>query len=469
MSALTPDLAVIGAGSAGLSVAAGAAQMGASVVLIERGKMGGDCLNYGCVPSKSLLAAAHAAHAVRNAGRFGVNGHEPAVDFLKVRGHVRDVIAGIAPHDSVERFEGLGVRVVRGEARFTDRLRLDVDGTMVEPRRVVIATGSRLAKPAIPGLDEVPFLSNETVFDLAERPDHLVVIGGGPIGCELAQAHRRLGVDVTVLQKGSILPKDDPEPVEVVRHGLMGEGVDLREHARITHVERRGNRVAVHLEPDDVVEGSHLLVATGRQPNIESLNLEAAGIAWTSRGITTDSSLKTSNRKVWAIGDVAGRWQFTHIAGYHASIVVRQALFRLPARVDDTAVPWVTYTDPELAHVGLTEQAAGEAGHKVETLRWDFSENDRARTEGRTEGFVKLVVAGSRVVGATIVGAHAGELIPLWGLAIRERIGLGKIAQAIFPYPTMSEAGKRAAGSHYTDRLFSTRTRHLVHILRWLG
>jgi pyruvate/2-oxoglutarate dehydrogenase complex dihydrolipoamide dehydrogenase (E3) component len=450
--------------------------MGASVVLVEKGKMGGDCLNYGCVPSKSLLAAAHAAQAVRTAGTYGVNGHEPEVDFLKVRDHVRGVIAGIAPHDSVERFEGLGVKVVQAEARFTgDGLEIEANGTRITPRRVVLATGSRASIPPVPGLAEAPHLTNETIFDLAERPDRLIVIGGGPIGSELAQAHRRLGTPVTILQRPSILPKDDPAAVEVVRRSLLADGIDLREGVEVRRVERRGNGVAVTIAPkaggpESVVEGSHLLVAVGRQANVDGLGLEKVGIEHDARGVRTDDSLRTTNRKVWAVGDVAGRWQFTHIASYHASVVIKQALFRLPAKVDDKAVPWVTFTDPELAQVGLTEAMAKGRGLDLAPLTFAYEENDRARAERQTEGFAKaLVDAKGRIHGATIVGARAGELISLWGLAISQGIKIGAVAQMIAPYPTLSEVSKRAAGSYYTPKLFSDRTRKVVRLLGRLG
>lgn len=474
MSLLTPDLCVIGAGSGGLAVAAGAVQMGASVVLIEKGRMGGDCLNYGCVPSKSMIAAAHAAHAVRTAGRFGVNGHEPAVDFAGVRDHLRGVIGTIAPHDSVERFEGLGVTVIRAAARFTGDLVVEAGGREVRPRRVVLATGSRALAPPVPGLADLPYLTNETVFELAERPDRLVVVGGGPIGVELAQAHRRLGTPVTLLERATIMPKDDAEAVEVVRGRLLTEGVDLREGVELRGAHRVGNRLALTVgrpeRPDETIACSHVLVAAGRVAGVEGLDLEQAGIAYTARGVRTDASLRTTNRKVFAVGDVAGRQQFTHVAGYHAGIVIRQALFRLPAKVDDRAVPWVTYTDPELAQVGPTEQAAKAAGLGLTAVRWSFAENDRAQAEGETEGFVKaLVDRRGRVHGATIVGRHAGELIPLWGLAITERIKIGRIAQLIAPYPTLGEASKRAAGSYYTPTLFGPRTRRVVRFLSRFG
>ena len=303
------DLCVIGAGSGGLAVAAGAVQMGASVVLIEQGKMGGDCLNYGCVPSKSLIAAGRAVHAIRTAGRFGVNGHEPAIDFLRVHDHVKGVIAAIAPHDSQERFEKLGVDVIRAHARFVGPQEVEADGRRIRARRIVVATGSSPAVPPIPGLAEVPHLTNETVFDLTEPPEHLVVIGGGPIGCELAQAYRRLGARVTVLELLSILPKDDPDAVAVVRDRLRAEGIDLRERTGVEAVARDGNGIALTLRHDGAggrITGSHLLVAAGRRANVDGLDLAAGGIAYGAAGIQVDARLRTSNKRVYAIGDVVG-------------------------------------------------------------------------------------------------------------------------------------------------------------------
>ena len=381
---------MIGAGSGGLSVAAGAAQMGASTVLIERGSMGGDCLNYGCVPSKSMLAAARTADTIRHADRFGVNGHEPQIDFGRVHDHIHGVISAIAPNDSVERFEGLGVKVIRASARFTGPDTVEANGATIKARRFVLATGSRAAHPSIPGLDDVPFLTNETIFDRKSAPEHLIVIGGGPIGMEMAQAHRRLGADVTVLQKRTILPKDDPDLVTVVRNRLTAEGVDLREGVEIARVERHGNGIAAVLSDGARIEGSDLLVAAGRQANVDGLGLEAAGIEFSPKGVKTDARLRTTNRRVFAVGDVAGGPQFTHIAGYHAGIVIRNVLFRLPAKVDYSALPWVTYTDPELAHVGLTESQAREAHKDVECphlgLRGKRPRPDGARHRRQGQG-----------------------------------------------------------------------------------
>jgi pyruvate/2-oxoglutarate dehydrogenase complex dihydrolipoamide dehydrogenase (E3) component len=464
------DICVIGAGSGGLSVAAGAVQMGASTVLIERGAMGGDCLNYGCVPSKSLLASGKAAEAVRHAGRFGVNGHEPQIDFARVHDHVHGVISAIAPNDSVERFEGLGVKVIRASARFTGPDTVEAGGTTIKARRFVLATGSRAATPAIPGLDDVSFLTNETIFERKAAPEHLIVIGGGPIGMEMAQAHRRLGVDVTVLQKGTVLPKDDPDLVAIVRDRLKAEGVDLRERVETIRVERYGNGIAVVLSDGTRVEGSDLLVAAGRHANVDGLGLEAAGIEFSPKGVKTDARLRTTNHRVFAVGDVAGGPQFTHIAGYHAGIVIRNALFRLPAKVDYSALPWVTYTDPELAHVGLTEAQARDAHKDIKVLTWGFEENDRAQTERETEGKVKVItLPNGRILGASIVGPHAGELIQVWCLAISQKLKIGAIASMIAPYPTLGEAGKRAAGAFYTPKLFSGQTRGLVRFLSWFG
>ena len=472
---LDVDLCIIGAGSGGLSVAAGASMMGASVVLVEKGLMGGDCLNYGCVPSKALLAAGHAARAAGDDGRpFGVRpAGPPRVDGPAAYGHVRSVIDAIAPMDSVERFEGLGVTVIQGAGRFTGPDRVEAAGRTVKARRFVIATGSSALVPPIPGLDQVPYLTNETVFDRDTLPDHLLVIGGGPIGVEMAQAHRHLGCAVTVIEMASILPKDDPELADVVRRRLLADGIDLREGVKVARVEADGDGVAVIAEADGQevrLTGSHLLLAAGRAANVAGLGLDAAGVDHSPKGITVDAGLKTSNRKVYAIGDVAGGLQFTHVAGYHAGIVIRNALFRLPAKADHGTVPWVTYTDPELAQVGLTDEQAILKHKDVRILRWPFAENDRAQAERRTEGLVKVVTTKrGRILGAGIAGPHAGELIQTWVLAMSRKIPIGGMAQMIAPYPTLGEAGKRAAGSFYTPSLFSDRTRKIVRFLARFG
>lgn len=471
---LKPDLCIIGAGSAGLSIAAGAAQMGASVVLIEAHRMGGDCLNTGCVPSKALLAAAKAARSIAKANRFGIYTGPPRVDFDAVRRHVHGVIATIAPHDSVERFTGLGCKVIEARARFVDASTVEAAGKRITARRFVIATGSSAAVPPIPGLADGPILTNETIFDNAILPEHLLVIGAGPIGCEMAQAHRSLGARVTLVDAGPMLPKDDPAAVDIVRRRLVAEGIDLHERIKVLRVERTGGTVAVVIDNgsgEHRIEGSHILVAAGRRANVRDLGLDEAGVAFTAKGVTVDDRLRTTNRRVYAAGDVAGGYQFTHLAGYHAGIIIRNALFRIPAKARPSALPWVTYTDPEVAHVGLGEAEAREQqSDSIRVLRADLSANDRAQAEGETDGFLQAVVdKRGRVLGATIVGAHAGELILPWVLAISQRLKIGALASVIAPYPTLSEVTKRAAGSFYTPKLFSPRTRAIVRFLGAFG
>jgi pyruvate/2-oxoglutarate dehydrogenase complex dihydrolipoamide dehydrogenase (E3) component len=463
------DVCVIGAGAGGLSVAAGTAQLGRRTVLIERARMGGDCLYTGCVPSKSLLAAAKAAAGVQAAAAFGVHAKLERVDFAEVRAHLERVIRAIEPNDSEERFRGLGVTVLRATARFVDRATVETsDGARVRSRHFVIATGSRAALPPVAGLDQVPYLTNETLFDLTELPGHLAIIGGGPIGMEMAQAFRRLGAAVTVIERLHIMPKDDPELVDVVRRRLIAEGVVIREGADLRRVEPTAAGARLHLAGGETVDASHVLVAAGRRPNVEELGLDAAGVARDKAGITVDGYLRSSNRRIYAVGDVAGGPQFTHLAGQHASQVIRHLLFRPSARpLDLTALPWVTYTDPELAHVGLTEAAARERHGKVEVVRWPLKENDRAQAEGATEGLLKVVMTpgGRRVLGASLVGQHAGELIAPWILAVAGKIRLGTLLGVMAPYPTLAEVNKRAAGAVFSPRLFSAGTRRLVRFL----
>jgi pyruvate/2-oxoglutarate dehydrogenase complex dihydrolipoamide dehydrogenase (E3) component len=465
------DICVIGAGSGGLSVAAGAAQLGARTVLVERGEMGGDCLNTGCVPSKALIAAAKHAYDMVDGERFGIAPAKPKVDFAKVNAHVRGVIAAIAPNDSVARFEGLGVQVIKGEGRFKDRKTLVVGNTEIRARRFVVATGSRASAPPVPGLADVPYLTNETLFDLTECPKHLIIIGGGPIGMEMAQAHHRLGAKVTVIEAADALSKDDPELTRIVLDQIMREGVDILERTRITEVSGSAGAFVVTLEDGKTIKGTHLLVAAGRKANVENMGLEAADVKFTPRGITVDDGLRSvSNRRVYAIGDVAGALQFTHVAGYHAGLVIRSALFRVPAKANYANIPWVTYTDPEIAHVGETEEEARAHYKKINVLRWQFAENDRAQTMRETTGHIKIITdMHSRILGVTIVGPEAGELILTWVLAKSRNIKLSAIAGIVAPYPTLSEVTKRVAGAYYTPTLFSPRVRALVKFLRIFG
>jgi pyruvate/2-oxoglutarate dehydrogenase complex dihydrolipoamide dehydrogenase (E3) component len=462
------DLAVIGAGAAGLSVAAGAAQLGASVALIERGRMGGDCLNIGCVPSKALLAAAHAARSVRDAARFGIIASEPVIDWDRVRSHVQGVIAEIAPVDSEPRFRALGATVLRGEARFTDPATLSVDGHTITARRYIIATGSRAAVPPIEGLDQVAYWTNESLFDLTEKPDHLLILGGGPIGLEMADAFSGLGCRVTVVEAGHIAAKEDPELVGGLRRALAARGVTFLEGTRVTGVT---HGLLLQLANGQRIEGSDLLVATGRTPNLAALNLPAGNIQAGPAGIATDRGLRSlTNKRVFAVGDIAdpagiGPRAFTHVGSYHAGIIIRRVLFRLPAQIDYAALPRVTYTDPELAQTGLTEAEAIAAGLDVQLLRWPMADNDRAVAERDMVGLVKLVVSRNRIVGAVILAPHAGEMISQWTLAIAQRTKLSALAGLIVPYPTRSEAAKRAVGSFFAPRLFSPRTKALVRFL----
>ncbi|WOI56549.1 dihydrolipoyl dehydrogenase family protein [Palleronia sp. LCG004] len=455
MEEITCDICVIGAGSGGLSVAAGAAQMGADTVLIEGAEMGGDCLNHGCVPSKSLLAVAKQAHLMRNPPVPGVAAADPQIDYAAAKDHVARVIETIAPVDSQERFEGLGVRVLRGWASFEDEKTVVTDAHRVRARRFVIATGSSPFVPPIDGIGDVPYLTNETLFALRDRPEHLLIIGGGPIGLEMAQAHARLGSRVTVIEADRALPRDDREQVEIVLAQLASEGVQVLEGQKVTRVRHSDGVIRIETE-GGTYEGSHLLVAAGRRINLDRLDLDRAGIAH-DRGVTVGTDLRSpSNRRVYAIGDAAGGAQFTHVAGYHAGIVVRSAVLGMTwskARTDH--IPHVTYTDPELAHVGMTEAETREKfGGRTKVLRFNYAENDRAIATGRTTGFVKLVVANGRPCGASIIGSDAGDLIAIWSEAIANGTKLSAIANTVLPYPTLSEINKRAAGAYFAPQLF---------------
>ncbi|WP_320179592.1 FAD-dependent oxidoreductase [Roseovarius pacificus] len=471
MNRIKTDLLVIGAGSGGLSVAAGAAQMGADVTLLEGGKMGGDCLNYGCIPSKALIASGKAAHAQAHASPYGIADVVPRIDYAAAKDHVHDIISQIEPHDSQERFQGLGVRVIREYGRFLSKTEVQAGDHVITARRIVIATGSSPLVPPIPGLDSVPYESNETLFDLREKPDHLLIVGGGPIGMEMAQAHRRLGCKVTVIEGAKALGKDDPETAGIVLDALRGEGIEIAEDAMA--LEIRGTKGAIEVEVKDgrLFKGSHLLIAVGRKPNIDRLNLDAAGIETTRSGIEVDKALKSTNRRVYAIGDVAGGLQFTHVAGYHAGIVIRSALFGLPAKAGTAHIPWVTYTAPELAQIGLTEAQAREAhGDRIEIVRFPYSQNDRAIAERQTTGLIKVMVLRGRPVGVSIAGAQAGELINLWALALVNGLKMKHVANMVAPYPTMGELNKRVAGAYFSPRLFdNSKVKTIVGLVqRWL-
>jgi pyruvate/2-oxoglutarate dehydrogenase complex dihydrolipoamide dehydrogenase (E3) component len=474
MELLAPDICVIGGGSGGLSVAAAAAFFGVPVVLVEQGKMGGECLNTGCVPSKSLIAAARHARAIAQARAFGISVRGLDIDFGKVHKRVHDVIAAIAPNDSKERFTGLRVRVVQGAARFTDRETVRVDDAIeIKARRFVIATGSIPSLPPIEGLSATPHLTSETVFDLTTRPEHLIVIGAGAIGLELAQAFRRLGSAVTVLDAGQPLGREDAECARVVLDALAEEGVDVQGNVSIARVERPDAKIKVVIRGKDgehTITGSHLLVATGRRANAGGLGLERAGIAHDGGGILVDRGLRTANKRVYAIGDVAGGAQFTHLANYHAGLVIRNALFRLPVRVNEQLIPRVTFTEPELAQVGYTEAEALRRRHAIRVLRWPYSENDRSQAEGETRGHIKVIASGrGKILGATIVGSQAGELISAWSLAISQNLNIRAFTGVVLPYPTRAEIGKRAALNYFLAAATNALVQRIIVLLRRLG
>jgi pyruvate/2-oxoglutarate dehydrogenase complex dihydrolipoamide dehydrogenase (E3) component len=476
---LTPDLCVIGAGSGGLSVAAAAAMMGVPVVLVERGKMGGDCLNVGCVPSKALIAAGHHAASARVAKHFGVIVGDPRIDFARVHDHVQGVIKAIEPNDSEERFRALGVTVIKGEAAFVDRRMVKVGETEIRARRFVIATGSVPAVPEIPGLSDIRYLTNETIFDLEERPAKLLILGAGPIGMELAQAFRRLGSEVAILSHGEVMSREDREAADITATALEREGVVIHRHAHVSEAAKRGEKIALTFlrkDPSGLPEtqlsetGTHLLISTGRKVQTGSLALEAAGVSRNDRGIIVDKKLRTSNKRIYAIGDCAGGPQFTHAANYHAGLVIRHALFRQPVAVDYFVLPRVTYTDPEIASVGMNEAEARTADRSLAILRWPFSENDRAIAEQSAQGFVK-VLAGrkGRILGVTIVGPHAGELLIPWLLAMKNKLPVTALSDLVFPYPTLSEVSKRAAVSYLTPKLRSPWLPRILKFMRLFG
>lgn len=457
MKRIETDILVIGAGSGGLSVAAGASQMGADVVLLEGHLMGGDCLNFGCVPSKALIATGKAAYNQRHSQQYGVANAPGDVDYAAAKDHVADVIAQIAPVDSEERFEGFGVNVIREFGRFVSNDEVQAGDTIIKARRIVVATGSSPLVPPIPGLDKVPFETNETLFDLREKPEHLLIIGGGPIGMEMAQAHIRMGCKVTVIEGAAAMGKDDPELAEIVLETLRDEGVIIEENARAKEV--RGAKGAIEVETEDgrTFKGSHLLLAMGRKSNTDKLDLDKAGIKTTKTGIQVDAGLRTTNRKVYAIGDVAGGLQFTHVAGYHAGVIIRSMLFGLPSKAKTSHIPWATYTAPELSQVGMTEAQAKKAhGPKLEVVRFHYNHNDRAIAERKTKGLIKVMVVKGRPVGVSIVGEQAGELINLWALALANNMKMGQIAAMVAPYPTIGEVNKRAAGAYFSPRLFES-------------
>lgn len=471
---LKPDICVIGGGAGGLSVAAGAAAFGVSVVLVERAAMGGECLNTGCVPSKSLLAAGRRAELIRKAGDFGLSGAEPKVTFRRVHDHVQQVIAGIAPTDSAERFRAMGVNVIEGEARFSDRRTLAVGDARIRARRFVVATGSDPAIPPIAGLSEVPYHTNETIFSLTRRPAHLAILGAGPVGIELAQAFARLGSEVTVIEAAEPLGSSDAELAGIVLDSLARDGVAVHSGTSVSRVEATRRGVRLILGGGDgapvTLEATDLLVATGRKPRVRDFGLEVAGIRHDAGGIKVNARMRTSNRRVYALGDVVGAPASTHIATYQAGIVVRNVLFRLRSRVDYHHIPHVIYADPELAQVGLTEEQARARHRGLRILRWPYAENDRARTEHDTTGHIKVITTRrGRILGVGIVGTEAGELIQIWSLAIAQELTIRDMVGLVPPYPTRGEISRRAAIEFYRPSLTRPMVRRIIAFLRLFG
>lgn len=450
---LIPDICVIGAGPGGLAVASAAAAFGVPVVLIEQNKMGGASL-YTALPSKALLAAA-----------------DRGADFAEAQADVARTVAAVALQDSAERFAGLGVRVIKAHAAFKDRRTVTVGETEIRARRFVIATGSLPAVPPIPGLEQSPYFTGETIYTVGERPQHLIVIGAGPHGLKLAQAFRRLGSEVTVLDAAQALSGSDPEAAAIVVTALERDGVVIRGGVKIAKADCAVGAVAVTLDGGETIAGTHLLVAAGRKANTAGLNLEAAGIVFDGKGIAVNKKLQTKNGRVYAIGDVAaGQPRSTQAASYHAGLVVRHALFRQSVRSDSDAVPSLIGTDPELAQTGLSEAEARKRGLKIRIVRWPYYDNDRAQAERATHGHIKVITTTKgKIVGVTIVGAQAGELISMWTLAIAQRLNIRAMADVMLPYPTLSEIGKRAAIDYFTPGLTSPWLRRIIAWLRVFG
>lgn len=463
------DFAIIGAGSGGLTFAAVASQLGHKVALIEKGKMGGDCLNYGCVPSKALLAAAKKIKSAKEAEKYGVKS-SGKVDFKKVKEHIQSTINTIAPHDSQERFESLGADVFREHASFINHNTLKVGNQKIEAKKIIISTGSSPAVPPIKGIEESGYLTNETIFDLEELPEHLAIIGGGPIGCEMAQAFSNLGSQVTLLETApSILSKDNSEAAQTIHKHLSKGGANIINNANIINILQ--NKIKLKSEE---IKFSHILIAAGRKPNIYNLNLEAAGIEFSNTGIHTNNKMQTTNKHVYAIGDCTGKHPFTHMAGAQASIVIQRLLFgNMLASQNENAVPWVTYTDIELAHVGMNkEQAKSKYGvDNIKVTTRDFDKNDRAQAEGNTEGFISIITKkNGQVLGADIVGQNAGEIINQWTPLIHNKAKIKEVLKSIYPYPTLSESNKHLASGYYEKIFYSKTTQKISQwLFRYIG
>lgn len=468
---LKADLIVIGGGSGGLSAAAGAAMLGLNVILYEKAEMGGDCLNYGCVPSKALLTTAKYAQTARESAKYGVSVSQPRIDWGQVKAHVQKAIDTIAPVDSQERFEGLGVTVIREHASFKDRKTVVSATTEATARRIIVATGSTAFIPPIPGLAETPYITNETVFSLPEQPKHLIILGGGPIGMEMAQAFHRLGSDVTVIEMGRAMARADEDHAKIAVDAIREEGVTILEGHNAVKVTGADGAVSVDTENEDgakTITGTHLLVAVGRRAMLDGLELEAGNVDYDRSGVQVSDKLRSvSNPRVWALGDIAGQGQFTHLAGWHASVFTRRAFFKQGSKASDLPLPSVTYVSPEVAQVGLTEaEARDQYGDSVTTSSFSFHENDRAIAEGKTLGEAKLVIRKGKLLGASIVGEGAGDIIQIVGYGMSNKLDVQSLTNFISPYPTRAEVVKRAASAHFTPTVFGKASRTLVGLLQ---
>jgi pyruvate/2-oxoglutarate dehydrogenase complex dihydrolipoamide dehydrogenase (E3) component len=469
------DIVVIGGGVGGLVVAAGGATLGAKVALVEKNRMGGDCLWYGCVPSKTLIKSARIAYAMRHADRWALRPADPAPDLAQVMERVRSVIAGIEPNDSPERFRALGVDVTFGDGRFTGPDVFEVNGRKLTGTTFVLATGSRPAIPTLAGLDATPFLTNETLFDLREPVPSLLVVGSGPIGSELAQAMRRLGSEVTVVDIAPrILPHEDEDLAQVVHQQMRAEGIRYCLETTIQRVAAGDGAITVAIKSrngeDSALTATHLLLAAGRRPNVENLGLDAAHVALANGQLVVDAGLRTTNPRIYAIGDVAGGYQFTHLAEHHAGVILRRALFKLWWTKPSPVVPWCIYTDPELARVGLSETEVRAKGIAHRVYRFPFADIDRARTDNDTEGFAKLVTdPRGKLLGAAIVGPSAGELIAECVLAISKGLHAKDLSAAIHTYPTLAQVNRRAADQRMKEALSPTAARWIKRLFRLRG
>jgi pyruvate/2-oxoglutarate dehydrogenase complex dihydrolipoamide dehydrogenase (E3) component len=442
------DVVIIGGGSGGLVVASAAAQLNAKVALVERDRLGGDCLWYGCVPSKSLIHASRIAYQVKNGHTFGISTANVEIDFAKAMGHVHQTQATIEPHDSPERFRGLGVDVIFGQGQFMDDLTFEVNDRELQARSFVVSTGSRPAIPPIQGLEEAGYLTNETVFSLKEKPHSLAVIGAGPIGCELGQAFHRLGCPVTLIaSRDRILPKEDPEAAAVVQAQFASENMTILTNTRPDRVEVLDGQKVLYMGDEKLATVDEILIATGRHPNVESLNLDIAGVKVAKHGIQVNQKLQTTNSRIYACGDVIGGYQFTHVAGYEASVVLKNALFLPASKADYRVVPWCTFTDPELAKVGLSEAEARQSyGDDIYVLKQEFAGVDRAQAEGSTQGFAKIITrSNGEILGATFVGPSAGELIHEVVMAMTNKMKVSALTGHIHIYPTLAEVNSKTA------------------------